>query len=110
MPGGSNGAVFLFLERGRLRKSESPDVRVYSKFEPCGPNEPLSQRIAAPPPIVTAKTETRISTKGLELRKGALNRQGRTAISDSIECFYNPKRLHCSLNFLSPVDFETKNN
>jgi transposase InsO family protein len=36
--------------------------------------------------------------------------QARSAIFDYIECFYNPKRLHSALNFLSPVDFETKNN
>ena len=36
--------------------------------------------------------------------------QARTAIFDYIECFYNPKRLHSALNFLSPVDFEAKNN
>ena len=34
----------------------------------------------------------------------------RTAIFDYIECFYNPKRLHSALNFLSPVDFEAINN
>ena len=38
------------------------------------------------------------------------HQQARTAIFDYIECFYNPKRLHSALNFLSPVDFETKNN
>ena len=36
--------------------------------------------------------------------------QARTAIFDYIECFYNTKRLHSALNFLSPVDFEAKNN
>jgi transposase InsO family protein len=43
-------------------------------------------------------------------RKFATHQEARTAIFDYIECFYNPKRLHSALNFLSPVDFETKNN
>lgn len=40
----------------------------------------------------------------------ATHQQARSAIFDYIECFYNPKRLHSALNFLSPVDFEAKNN
>ena len=40
----------------------------------------------------------------------ANHQEARSAIFDYIECFYNPKRLHSALNFLSPVDFETKNN
>ena len=36
--------------------------------------------------------------------------QARSQIFDFIECFYNPKRLHSALNFLSPVDLEAKNN
>jgi len=43
-------------------------------------------------------------------RKFTTHHQARTAIFDYIECFYNPKRLHSALNFLSPVDFEAKNN
>ena len=43
-------------------------------------------------------------------RKFATHQQARSAIFDYIECFYNPKRLHSALNFLSPVDFEAKNN
>ena len=38
------------------------------------------------------------------------HQQARTAVFDYIECFYNPKRLHSALDFLSPVDFESKNN
>jgi putative transposase len=36
--------------------------------------------------------------------------QARRAIFDFIEAFYNHCRLHSSLNYLSPVDFENKNN
>jgi len=36
--------------------------------------------------------------------------QARRAIFDFIEAFYNRNRLHSSLNYLSPVDFENKNN
>jgi transposase InsO family protein len=43
-------------------------------------------------------------------REFATHQEARTAIFDYIEGFYNPKRLHSALNFLSPVDFETKNN
>ncbi len=32
--------------------------------------------------------------------------QGKTSIFRYIETFYNPKRRHSSLNYLSPVDFE----
>lgn len=32
--------------------------------------------------------------------------QGKTSIFSYIETFYNPKRRHSSLNFLSPNDFE----
>jgi transposase InsO family protein len=36
--------------------------------------------------------------------------QAREAIFEYIEVFYNRRRLHSSLNFLSPVDFENQNN
>jgi putative transposase len=36
--------------------------------------------------------------------------QARTQIFDYIEIFYNRQRTHSSLNYLSPVDFELKNN
>jgi putative transposase len=32
--------------------------------------------------------------------------QGKTSIFSYIETFYNPKRRHSSLNYLSPIDFE----
>jgi transposase InsO family protein len=36
--------------------------------------------------------------------------EARLAIFDFIEVFYNRQRLHSSLGFRSPIDFETKNN
>jgi transposase InsO family protein len=36
--------------------------------------------------------------------------EARQAIFEYIEVFYNRLRLHSSLNFLSPVDFENQNN
>jgi putative transposase len=36
--------------------------------------------------------------------------QARSAIFEFIEVFYNRSRLHSSLNYLSPVDFENQNN
>lgn len=36
--------------------------------------------------------------------------QASLAIFDYIEAFYNRKRLHSSLDYYSPVDFESKNN
>ncbi|MDX2471989.1 MAG: IS3 family transposase [SAR324 cluster bacterium] len=33
----------------------------------------------------------------------------RGRVFDYIECFYNPKRLHSTLGYLSPVEFETVN-
>lgn len=36
--------------------------------------------------------------------------QARQAIFDFIETFYNRRRLHSSLNYLCPVDFENQNN
>jgi transposase InsO family protein len=36
--------------------------------------------------------------------------QARTQIFDYIEAFYNRQRTHSALNYLSPVDFEVKNN
>lgn len=36
--------------------------------------------------------------------------QARQAIFDFIEAFYNRQRLHSSLNYLCPVDFENQNN
>ena len=36
--------------------------------------------------------------------------QARQAIFDFIEVFYNRRRLHSSLGYCSPIDFETQNN
>jgi len=36
--------------------------------------------------------------------------QAQLAIFDYIETFYNRRRLHSSLDYLSPIDFENKNN
>lgn len=36
--------------------------------------------------------------------------EARQAIFDFIEVFYNRQRLHSSLNYCSPIDFESKNN
>lgn len=36
--------------------------------------------------------------------------QLRTAVFDYIECFYNPRRRHSSLGYLSPAEYEMINN
>jgi putative transposase len=36
--------------------------------------------------------------------------EARLAIFDIIETFYNRRRIHSSLNFLCPIDFENKTN
>ncbi len=40
----------------------------------------------------------------------ATRAQARTAIFDYIETFYNRTRLHSSLDYLSPINFESKLN
>ena len=60
-----------------------------------------------------AAMESFWSTLKLELvyrRQFATHAQARAEIFSFIELFYNPKRLHSSLNYLSPVNFENKNN
>jgi putative transposase len=60
-----------------------------------------------------AAMESFWSTLKLELvyrRAFATHAEARAEIFSFIELFYNPKRLHSSLNYLSPVDFENKNN
>jgi len=60
-----------------------------------------------------ATMESFWSTLKLELiyrRDFATRAQARTEIFDYIESFYNRQRTHSALNYLSPVDFELKNN
>jgi transposase InsO family protein len=60
-----------------------------------------------------AAMESFWSTLKLELvyrRDFKTRAEARLAIFDFIEAFYNRQRLHSSLNYLCPVDFETQNN
>ena len=60
-----------------------------------------------------AAMESFWSTLKLELvyRRGFKTRaEARLAIFDFIEAFYNRQRLHSSLNYICPVDFENQNN
>ena len=60
-----------------------------------------------------ASMESFWSTLKMELvyrRDFATRDQARTEIFDFIEVFYNRRRSHSAINFLSPVDFETLNN
>jgi transposase InsO family protein len=60
-----------------------------------------------------AAMESFWSTLKLELvyrRAFQTHDQARQEIFDYIETFYNRQRLHSALNYLSPVDFESKNN
>jgi putative transposase len=60
-----------------------------------------------------AAMESFWSTLKLELvyrQDFATHAQARAEIFSFIELFYNTKRLHSSLNYLSPVDFENKNS
>jgi transposase InsO family protein len=43
-------------------------------------------------------------------RRFSTRAEARTAIFDYIESFYNPRRLHSSLGFISPVNFESNLN
>jgi transposase InsO family protein len=60
-----------------------------------------------------AAMESFWSTLKLELvyrRSFKTRAEARLAIFDFIEAFYNRQRLHSSLNYLCPVDFENQNN
>lgn len=43
-------------------------------------------------------------------RKFATRAEARTAVFDYIETFYNPTRLHSSLGYVSPINFESQLN
>jgi transposase InsO family protein len=49
-----------------------------------------------------------LKTEWLHHRKFATHGEAKLAIFDYIETFYNPKRLHSALGYLSPVEFESK--
>lgn len=60
-----------------------------------------------------AAMESFWSTLKLELvyrHQFATRAQARTEIFHYIETFYNPKRMHSSLGYCSPVDFENRHN
>jgi putative transposase len=60
-----------------------------------------------------AAMESFWSTLKLELvfrRRFESRAQARSEIFDYIETFYNRQRAHSSLDYLSPIDFETQNN
>ena len=44
----------------------------------------------------------------LRRRSFATRQEARTAVFDYIEAFYNPVRLHSTLGYLSPIDYERK--
>jgi len=48
-----------------------------------------------------------LKTESLHQQHFQTHHQASLAIFDYIETFYNPKRLHSALGYLSPVDFET---
>ena len=45
----------------------------------------------------------------LRRRSFATRQEARTAVFDYIEAFYNPIRLHSTLGYLSPVEYEKIN-
>lgn len=51
-----------------------------------------------------------LKTESLHQQHFQTHHQASLAIFDYIETFYNPKRLHSALGYLSPVDFETINS
>ena len=60
-----------------------------------------------------ATIESFWSTLKLELvyrREFRTRTEARSELFDYIECFYNTKRIHSALGYLSPVDFEQSKN
>jgi putative transposase len=59
----------------------------------------------APPPTVS----TTPSPRAFSAAAGFATRQdGRTAVFDYIETFYNPIRLHSTLDYISPVEYDKR--
>ena len=59
-----------------------------------------------------AVTESFFATLECELldrTRFATRSQARTAVFDYLEGFYNPRRRHSTLGYLSPADYEQQN-
>ena len=57
-----------------------------------------------------AAMESFFSSLKTERIRGRIDRsrdQARADVFDDIECFYNPRRRHSTIGYLSPTDFET---
>jgi transposase InsO family protein len=52
----------------------------------------------------------KLKTELIHRRKFAHPAEARTAIFEHVEVFYNRRRLHSALGFMSPVDFENQTN
>ena len=60
---------------------------------------------------VNAMAESFFSTLQAELldrKTGSTRAELASAMFDYIEAFYNPRRRHSSIGYLSPVDFESR--
>lgn len=49
-----------------------------------------------------------LKTERVNLRQYATRNEARADIFDYIECFYNPKRRHSTIAYLSPMEFELR--